>query len=231
MGDACEEWILCDLGAQAAGAISYGIYPTASATEVEYQMKDGGAAIFVAENQEYVDKILPYADTLPGLRWIVVVDDSAMFAYDHPKLKSFAQLMELGGDAGIESLERLARRARPGCGRVHRLHLGHFRSAQGRADLAWRAPRGDGELRRALPDARRTRAPNGRLPAAVPHLRARHRGVAAAAVAHGAALRRGARGPAADLLRSGADRAVHRPALPAEVRLAGAGRHRRHVAR
>ena len=66
MGDACEEWILCDLGSQAAGAISYGIYPTASATEVEYQMKDGGAAIFVAENQEYVDKILPYADTLPG---------------------------------------------------------------------------------------------------------------------------------------------------------------------
>ena len=57
MGDACEEWILCDLGAQALGAISYGIYPTASAAEVEYQMRDGGAAIFVAENQEYVDKI------------------------------------------------------------------------------------------------------------------------------------------------------------------------------
>jgi len=116
MGDACEEWILCDLGSQAAGAISYGIYPTASATEVEYQMKDGGAAIFVAENQEYVDKILPYADTLAGLRWIVVVDDSAMFAYDHPKLKSFAQLMELGGDAGVESLEQLAGALDPAAG-------------------------------------------------------------------------------------------------------------------
>jgi long-chain acyl-CoA synthetase len=116
MGDACEEWILCDLGSQAAGAISYGIYPTASAAEVEYQMKDGGAAIFVAENQEYVDKILPYADSLPGLRWIVVVDDSAMFAYDHPKLKSFAQLMELGGDAGGESLEQLAGALDPAAG-------------------------------------------------------------------------------------------------------------------
>ena len=39
MGDACEEWILCDLGAQAAGAISYGIYPTASAAEVEWSRK------------------------------------------------------------------------------------------------------------------------------------------------------------------------------------------------
>ena len=116
MGDACEEWILCDLGAQALGAISYGIYPTASAAEVEYQMRDGGAAIFVAENQEYVDKILPYADALPGLRWIVVVDDSAMFAYAHPKLRSFAQLVELGGEAGVEELERRALALDPAAG-------------------------------------------------------------------------------------------------------------------
>ena len=109
MGDACEEWVLADLGAQALGAISYGIYPTASAAEVEYQMRDGGATIFVAENQEYVDKILPYADALPALRWIVVVDDSAMFAYAHAKLRGFAELMELGADAGVDELERAAR--------------------------------------------------------------------------------------------------------------------------
>ena len=29
MGDACEEWMICDLAAQSAGAIIYGIYPTA----------------------------------------------------------------------------------------------------------------------------------------------------------------------------------------------------------
>jgi len=116
MGDACEEWVLADLGAQALGAISYGIYPTASATEVEYQMRDGGATIFVAENQEYVDKILPYADILPELRWIVVVDDSAMFAYEHPKLRSFAELMELGADAGVDDLERIARAIDPAAG-------------------------------------------------------------------------------------------------------------------
>src|SRR5262245_33244633 len=44
MGDACEEWVICDLAAQSLGAIVYGIYPTASASEVEYQMRDGGAA-------------------------------------------------------------------------------------------------------------------------------------------------------------------------------------------
>jgi len=116
MGDACEEWILCDLGAQAVGAITYGIYPTASAAEVEYQMRDGGAAIFVAENQEYVDKILPYADDLPALRWIVVIDDSAMFAYEHVKLRTFAQLFESAGEVGVDELAKLGRAIDPSSG-------------------------------------------------------------------------------------------------------------------
>ena len=83
MGDACEEWVICDLAAQAAGAISYGVYPTASASELEYQMRDGGATIFVAEDQEYVDRLLPLLDRLPAVKAVVVIDDSAMFAYQH----------------------------------------------------------------------------------------------------------------------------------------------------
>jgi len=114
MGDACEEWALADLGAQAAGAITYGIYPTASAAELAYQMRDGGAAVFVAENQEYVDKILPIADALPALRWILVIDDSAMFDYAHPKLKSFDAILEMGGAAGAGDLAPLARALDPG---------------------------------------------------------------------------------------------------------------------
>jgi long-chain acyl-CoA synthetase len=107
MGDACEQWVIADLGAQAAGAITYGIYPTASLSEVEYQMKDGGATVFVAEDQEYVDKLLQVADRLPELKAIVVVDDSAMFAYDHPKLRRFADM--LGDEAdGLASLENFS---------------------------------------------------------------------------------------------------------------------------
>ncbi len=75
MGDVCEEWMICDLAAQSLGAIVYGIYPTASAAEVEYQMLDGEAAVFIAEDQEYVDKILPIADRLPALRTIVMLDE------------------------------------------------------------------------------------------------------------------------------------------------------------
>jgi long-chain acyl-CoA synthetase len=113
MGDACEEWMVCDLAAQSLGAIVYGIYPTASASEVEYQMRDGGAVLFVAENQEYVDKILPIADRLPELKWIVVLDDAAMFAYAHPKLKTYKALLAAAGAPDLGWLEQQVARLDP----------------------------------------------------------------------------------------------------------------------
>lgn len=106
MGDACEEWMIVDLAAQAAGAITYGIYPTASTAELLYQMTDGGATLFVAETQEYVDKILSLAEGVARLKWIVVIDPSAMFAYDHPKLKTYEEVLELGRDE--DSVDHLA---------------------------------------------------------------------------------------------------------------------------
>ncbi|MGQ0547203.1 MAG: AMP-dependent synthetase/ligase [Betaproteobacteria bacterium] len=104
MGDAGEEWVIADLGAQAAGAVSFGIYPTASAAEVEYQLRDAGASLFVAENQEYVDKLLPLLERLPGLRRIVVIDDSAMFAYERSRFTTFAELMAAENFPELEDL-------------------------------------------------------------------------------------------------------------------------------
>ena len=96
MGDCCEGWTIADLATQSAGGISYGIYPTASNSEVRFQVENGGASIFVAEDQEYVDKILSIADELPALRWIVVIDTTGMFNYDHPKLTTFEKVQQLG---------------------------------------------------------------------------------------------------------------------------------------
>jgi len=113
MGDAVEEWVLCDLAAQSLGAIVYGIYPTASSSELEYQMRDGGAVLFVAEDQEYVDKILPVIDRLPALKWIVVIDETAMFDYAHAKLRFYRDLVEASEAAGLDWLEERVRRLSP----------------------------------------------------------------------------------------------------------------------
>jgi long-chain acyl-CoA synthetase len=110
MGDACEEWVVCDQAAQSLGAIVYGIYPTASASEVAYQMRDGGAVVFIAENQEYVDKLLPIVDQLPDLRWIVVLDATAMFGYEHPKIRRYDELLAQAGEPDLPAFgERVAK--------------------------------------------------------------------------------------------------------------------------
>ncbi len=113
MGDACEEWMIADLASQSLGAVTYGIYPTASGAEVEYQMRDGGASIFIAEDQEYVDKVLSIADRLPDLRWVVVIDDAAMFQYAHPKLLRLRALLERTPQPELDWLEERARALSP----------------------------------------------------------------------------------------------------------------------
>jgi long-chain acyl-CoA synthetase len=113
MGDPIEEWVIADLAAQSLGAIVYGIYPTASGSEVEYQMRDGGAAIFIAEDQEYVDKILPIADRLPNLRCIVVIDDTALFGYDHAKIRRWRDLLAAEQPPDLAGLRAIVERVRP----------------------------------------------------------------------------------------------------------------------
>ncbi|MEK7863753.1 MAG: AMP-binding protein, partial [Chloroflexota bacterium] len=87
----------------------------ASAAELEYQLRDGGATIFVAEYQEYVDKVLGVLDRLPALKWVVVIDDSAMFAYEHPRLKSYEEILDAqpAGEPALAALEALARSVDP----------------------------------------------------------------------------------------------------------------------
>jgi long-chain acyl-CoA synthetase len=113
MGDPCEEWVVCDLAAQSLGAIVYGIYPTSSVSELEYLMRDGGAMLFVAEDQEYVDKLLAVADRLPALQWIVVIDDSAMFGYSHPKLRSYRDLLAAAPAPDLADFRRQAEKISP----------------------------------------------------------------------------------------------------------------------
>ena len=113
MGDVCEEWMICDLAAQSLGAVTYGIYPTASHAEVDYQMRDGGGCLFIAEDQEYVDKILPIVDQLPDLRAIVVLDDSAMFGYQHDKLHRLGDLLAVTERPSLTWLEAQIARLSP----------------------------------------------------------------------------------------------------------------------
>lgn len=96
MGDPRVEWLLADLGALAAGAISFGIYSTNSAQEAGYQVVRTNARFFVAEDQEHLDKLLESGDDESVVEHIVVIDDRTLFLYDDPRIITFAELERIG---------------------------------------------------------------------------------------------------------------------------------------
>jgi len=99
MGDPCPEWFYSDLAVLSAGAISFGIYSTSSPEETRYTVERTEAKFFIAENQEYVDKILYSIDQYSFLLKIIVVDTSGTFMYNHQKLCSFSEVQDLGRKA------------------------------------------------------------------------------------------------------------------------------------
>ena len=96
MGDACFEYFVSDLAGLCIGAITYGIYTTCSVAEVRHQLENAGATIFIAENQEYVDKVLDLENLTTDLRHIIVADMRAMFLYRDDRILSFRDVQERG---------------------------------------------------------------------------------------------------------------------------------------
>jgi len=115
MSDPCWEYLVADMAALGAGGICYGIYTTCSVVEVAHQLRDGGARIFFAEDQEFVDKILAAPDGLPQVEHIIAADTRALFRYRDPRIVSFAEVLRRGraalGTAGRVPGALLAERA------------------------------------------------------------------------------------------------------------------------
>jgi long-chain acyl-CoA synthetase len=113
LGDNRPEWVIAELAAQSAGAISMGIYQDSVAEEVRFLVDFAGARFVVAEDQEQVDKLLDIADRLPRLERVVYDDPRGLRGYPHDKLIHFAEVEATGeqGDAEMNRtgfLERVA---------------------------------------------------------------------------------------------------------------------------
>jgi long-chain acyl-CoA synthetase len=63
---------------------------------VRHQLENAGAKLFIAENQEYVDKVLELEGLKTDLRRIVVADMRAMFLYRDERILSFDGVKDLG---------------------------------------------------------------------------------------------------------------------------------------
>src|SRR3546814_19224172 len=78
------EWLYADLGCQAVGGVTNGIYTTDSAKQVEYIVNDSRTVISVAENDEQLDKIPERRDRCPSLRNIVAMNLAGLAALSDP---------------------------------------------------------------------------------------------------------------------------------------------------
>ena len=108
MADPCWEFLVADMAALCGGAVCYGIYTTCSVSEVEYQLENGDADFFCAENQEFVDKVLNTASRVPRIRKIIVFDTRALFQYTDERLISFDDVLALGRKRLAEMPDRQA---------------------------------------------------------------------------------------------------------------------------
>ena len=103
------EWFISDLGIQAVGAVTVGLYPTNPKSEVEYLLGHSETVILFAEDQEQVDKALAVQENLPSLKRIVYFDKKGMYKYDSEYLISFEEFLEIGKeklDLNIEQINQ-----------------------------------------------------------------------------------------------------------------------------
>jgi long-chain acyl-CoA synthetase len=68
------EWILADFGILCAGAATTTVYPTTPAAEVAYILRDSGARVVFAEDDEQIAKLRAHRAELPELLKVVSFD-------------------------------------------------------------------------------------------------------------------------------------------------------------
>ncbi len=105
VGDNRPEWVIAELAAQAAGALSVGIYQDSVVEEVQYILELSEARVVVAEDQEQVDKILHTRKNLPALEHIVYYDARGLSSYEDSTLIAFPDLEELGEELGRDEIQ------------------------------------------------------------------------------------------------------------------------------
>lgn len=97
IADNIPEWLFAELGTQAIGGVSVGVYQSSLPPEVAYVLTYTGASVVVAKDQEQVDKLLQIRGEIPNVRQVIYEDPKGMRAYDDdPWIMGFDALLKLG---------------------------------------------------------------------------------------------------------------------------------------
>ncbi|MGR3550786.1 AMP-binding protein [Pseudooceanicola sp.] len=103
IGENEPEHFWAEYAVQSLGGKVLSVYPDQTAEEILYLAQDSDTRIFLAQDQEQVDKCIEIADQYQGASAIVYWDDSGLWGYDHPLLHSFESVSEAGRGIHAES--------------------------------------------------------------------------------------------------------------------------------
>jgi long-chain acyl-CoA synthetase len=119
LSESRPEWTLTDAGCMFAGVIDVPIYPTLTAPQVRYILKDSGARVLVIQNEEKFVHIREILAECPAVEYLVFFEKPPMLAAsatDAIKKLSLAEL-EKRGAAILETepdlIDNLAHRSGP----------------------------------------------------------------------------------------------------------------------
>jgi long-chain acyl-CoA synthetase len=95
--------------AQAIGAVPVPLYADSVAEEMAFVLEHAEVSLAVVEDQEQVDKLLSVSERTPKLQYLIYDEPRGLRDYDHTRLKSFADVQEIGRAELATEPGRLAR--------------------------------------------------------------------------------------------------------------------------
>jgi len=93
LSDNRPQWLYADLGAQALGARSVGLYQTSPAADVAYILNHSKTTVLVCENQEQVDKWINIGGECPSVKRVLVIEPRGTHHYEDDRLTSWDDAM------------------------------------------------------------------------------------------------------------------------------------------
>jgi len=96
IGENRPEWLYADLGAMSLGAVTVGIYSTNAAAQCQYVVEHARARVYIAEDEEQLDKALEFRENTSELEKIVVIDTKGLRDFSDPMVMTLDQLLEKG---------------------------------------------------------------------------------------------------------------------------------------
>lgn len=94
MSNNSPRWLWADFSILNAGGVTVTVYPTLSAQEMAFVVKDSGSKMLYVQNSETLSKALQARELMPDLEKIIVMEDQ--FASDNPDVLDLNTVRDLG---------------------------------------------------------------------------------------------------------------------------------------